>query len=278
MTRTSYGYMRSGRYSPSDYDLTFNVEDIPTNIDYIDADNLTRQLSLKTPITRRIHLNLTENQTQTNNEVNVRGYYKFIQDEKVIYDSDNLITSYGEVVFLNRMINDEYPAINNILLGKGTQEPKKLDLQLGNETLRKTANKKFSTQNKTVTLTITVEATDLTNVTEIGTDNGEKLCSHDVFEPILLASDSSITIEYTFSLVSGSTLNNWEQASKEGVYYTSVNDKPLGVSEGESGYHRVNSIDELYKGSYYYNELTQILYIMTISGDNPGKYTIIMRR
>ena len=74
----------------------------------------------------------------------IHGKYKFIQDNQTIHENTNLITTYGETVIMNRLINDNYSPITNIILGKGTSTPKKLDIQLGNETLRKTATKKYN--------------------------------------------------------------------------------------------------------------------------------------
>ena len=216
--------------------------------------------------------------------MNIRGEYKFIKDNTIIYHDTNLITTYGETVFMNRFINDNYAPLTNILLGKGTSTPKKLDLQLGNETLRKTATKKYNIQKKTVTLTTTIEATEAYNVTEIGTDNNEKLCSHDTFDPLnkLIASDNQITIEYTFYFETGTVHKKWIQSKDDKkIYYTYEPNIVTSVTELEtqSGYHRVNNLTELKNnpGAYYYNNVTRNLYITTTTGNNPGDYTIITR-
>lgn len=73
MNRTSYGYMKTKyNYTPSDYDINLKYKDIPTNINYIDANNLTRQLQQKTPLTRKIHLQLTETTLNTTHTIQVR--------------------------------------------------------------------------------------------------------------------------------------------------------------------------------------------------------------
>ena len=214
---------------------------------------------------------------------NITGYYRFIQNNQVIYENKNLITTYGETVLLNRLINDNYPPITNILLGKGTNPPKKLDLQLNNETLRKTATKKYNITTKTVTLTTTCEAHELTNITEIGTDNNEKLCSHDTFQPLnkLISSDNQITIEYQFHYTTGTIHNDWETTTLPGVYYTYEPNKPTLITEEEtqSGYHKVATKEDLqnHNGAYYYNPTTHNLYITTTTRNNPGNYTIIIR-
>lgn len=83
--RTSYGYMRTKHnWTPSDYDITFKPSEIPKNIDYIDADNLTKHLQSKTPITRRIHLQLTENTIKTPSNISIRTGLTLHQDNKRI--------------------------------------------------------------------------------------------------------------------------------------------------------------------------------------------------
>ena len=220
--------------------------------------------------------------------MNIKGKYKFIQDNKTIYESNNLITTYGETTIMNRLLNDNYPPLAYIVLGKGKSQPKKLDLKLGNETVRKTATKKYNISKKTITLSATVEATDVKNVTEIGVDNGEKLCSHDVFDPLneLITSDSQITLEYTFYFETGVINKDWtlstdEEYKEKGVYYTYEPNKVTSILETntQSGYHRVESKEELltHNGAYYYNSITRNLYIVTTTRNNPSNYDIIIR-
>ena len=83
--RTNYGYIKTrNNHTPSDYDINFNTEDIPPNIDYINADNLTRHLQSKTPITRKIHLQLTSNQLDTNNHVELHTTLNIYDNDKKI--------------------------------------------------------------------------------------------------------------------------------------------------------------------------------------------------
>ena len=51
-------YMKDGEYTPSDYDLTFDVADIPSNIKSRGSLDLKKELQKVTPLTRRVHLNL----------------------------------------------------------------------------------------------------------------------------------------------------------------------------------------------------------------------------
>lgn len=53
-------YMRcKDDYTPSTYDINgFNIDNIPSNIDYHDVCNLTKIINSKSPITKKILLNL----------------------------------------------------------------------------------------------------------------------------------------------------------------------------------------------------------------------------
>lgn len=83
--RTKYGYMRTKHnWTPSDYDITFNPNDIPSNINYIDADNLTKHLQSKIPLTRKVHLQLTPNTLENKNTLLVKTGLILHQDNKNI--------------------------------------------------------------------------------------------------------------------------------------------------------------------------------------------------
>ena len=62
-------YMRTKyNWTPSDYDLSFPIEEIPTNIPTEDTANLTTRLQKKFPLSKTIHLYLNEeNHTVKNN-------------------------------------------------------------------------------------------------------------------------------------------------------------------------------------------------------------------
>ena len=68
-TKNNCKYMRTRHnWTPADYDLTFPIEEIPSNIPTEDTTNLTLRLQKKFPITKNIHLYLNEdNRTLKNN-------------------------------------------------------------------------------------------------------------------------------------------------------------------------------------------------------------------
>lgn len=54
-------YMKTKHnWTPNDYDLTFPIEQIPSNIKKEDTANLTQRLQKKFPLTKTLHLNLCE--------------------------------------------------------------------------------------------------------------------------------------------------------------------------------------------------------------------------
>ena len=70
MTRTDPAYMKTKHnYTPSDYDIQLPLHDIPSNINYLNANNLTQHLQSKTPLTRKIHIQLTKTNINTTNTI-----------------------------------------------------------------------------------------------------------------------------------------------------------------------------------------------------------------
>ena len=49
--------------------------------------------------------------------MNIRGSYRFMQNDPVLYESDNLITLQGKEFFMNRCVNNEFGVIDTINLG-----------------------------------------------------------------------------------------------------------------------------------------------------------------
>jgi hypothetical protein len=56
-------------WTPSDYDLTFPTDQIPSNINTQDTTDLTLQLQKKFPLSKQIHLNLDEKNKNIRNNV-----------------------------------------------------------------------------------------------------------------------------------------------------------------------------------------------------------------
>ena len=198
---------------------------------------------------------------------NVKGKYRFIQNGKVIYKGENLITLLGESFFLNRLINNEFEPITHISLGTGNIRPKKSDIELGNKTVEKRVNTSVDLNTKSVILKATFTAREILNTTEIGASNGNILISHDLF--------SDVDVEYMFELSTSSSRTDFEKATGyNNVYYVAEPSLVVGVLEKstKSGYICVNSIAavESTAGAYYYNISNNNLYVHTTTGNNPN--------
>lgn len=191
-------------------------------------------------------------------------------DKKIVIKGTNLITLQGESFFLNRWINNEFNVIKYIVLGKGTARPLKTDTKLGRETIRKNCNGKADIKTKKLNLTCDVTASEILDTTEIGVANDEILISHDIFRKIsstfLGNSTSTIHINYDFSLITGGVRSDWK-TTDNGAFYVYEPNNVVGVVEysSGSGYNQVNSLEELYPGSYYYDVNSKNVYIKTLN-------------
>lgn len=221
--------------------------------------------------------------------VDIKGTYKFIIpittmfiNQNIEITGNNLITFFGECFFMNRWVNDEFTPIKYILLGKGTKRPRKTDESLNKESFRKICNYKVNPESKKIELTTTVTAAEILGTTEIGVANDDVLISHDVFKEIsskfLGNTTSSVTIHYTFSLVTGSLRSDWKITSS-GDYYLYEPNTVVGVSELDSGsgYNQVKSRDELSEGSYYWDVTSKNVYLKTINDVDPNTIQIIVQ-
>lgn len=199
---------------------------------------------------------------------------------------ENLITLLGESFFMNRWINDELAPLQYIVLGKGTRRPQKNDLELSYETCRKIASPKVDLQNKELIMSASFSAEEIIDTTEIGTHTGEILVSHDLFKAInenLILGDktSTINIDYSFSLSTGSQRSGWTVSSEDNrIYYVYEPTTVLSVIEQNtgSGYTQKNNIQELKEASatYYHDSKTKNLYIRTSKDSNPNLEEIIV--
>lgn len=221
--------------------------------------------------------------------VNVKGAYRFIipiatmfMNESIEIKGNNLITFFGECFFMNRWVNNEFSPIKYIVLGKGTSRPRKSDETLGNETCRKTCNYSVDPTTKKIELTTNVSASEILDTSEIGVCNDDLLISHDVYRKIsstfLGNTTSSVTIHYTFSLVTGSLRSDWKITSS-GDYYLYEPNTVVGVSELDSGsgYNQVKSREELSEGSYYWDVTSKNVYLKTINDVDPNTIQIIVQ-
>ncbi len=201
---------------------------------------------------------------------------------------NNIITLLGESFFLNRAINEEFTPIQYICIGNSSNLPRKNDLKLGNETLRKKCTRIVDLDKRQIVLSANFTAKELLGTTEIGVANDSILISHDVYnkddiEDLLKPEIGDITIDYFIEISSGAIRNSeWTQATNyENIFYIIETNTVVGVIEDNtlSGYRRVKNIDEVanVKGSYYHDTDTHNLYVHTTNDSNPENEEIIIQ-
>ena len=204
--------------------------------------------------------------------MNIKGHYTIKCGEKVIC-GNNLITLLGEV------------------LGTSSIKATKSDVNLGNETVRKKCVSEVNLNAKQIILYCSCTASEILGISEIGVANNEILISHDVFEAIneefITDNIDSVEINYTFDLQSASQRTGWQYYTEgddeevNNIYYIVEETTVTGVTEKDSnsGYRSVNSIDslKLYTGAYYYDDITDTLFIRTTKNDDPNNYKILIQ-
>lgn len=217
--------------------------------------------------------------------LHIKGHYRFRQNEKILFENDNIITLLGESFFLNRTINNQFEPIQYILLGTASVRPKKTDVGLGNMTVKKRVSTSADLKNKKIILKATFEASEIINTSEIGVSNGEVLISHDVYDKItddfLLDSIGVVDVEYTFSLTSASSRKDFTKSDNyDNVYWIAEPTIVVGVTETntQSGYINVSSVEDVEEtpGSYFYSTNTKNLYVHTTRNSNPNFEDIII--
>ncbi len=221
--------------------------------------------------------------------MNIKGHYTIKCGEKVIR-GNNLITLLGESFFMNRSVNNEFEPIQYIVLGTSSIKATKSDVNLGNETVRKKCVSEVNLNAKQIILYCSCTASEILGISEIGVANNEILISHDVFEAIneefITDNIDSVEINYTFDLQSASQRTGWQYYTGRdddevnNIYYIVEETTVTGVTEKDSnsGYRSVNSIDslKLYTGAYYYDDITDTLFIRTTKNDDPNNYKILI--
>lgn len=222
--------------------------------------------------------------------MNIKGHYTIKCGEKVIR-GNNLITLLGESFFMNRSVNNEFEPIQYIVLGTSSIKATKSDVNLGNETVRKKCVSEVNLNAKQIILYCSCTASEILGISEIGVANNEILISHDVFEAIneefITDNIDSVEINYTFDLQSASQRTGWQYYTEgddeevNNIYYIVEETTVTGVTEKDSnsGYRSVNSIDslKLYTGAYYYDDITDTLFIRTTKNDDPNGYKILIQ-
>ena len=222
--------------------------------------------------------------------MNIKGHYTIKCGEKIIR-GNNLITLLGESFFMNRSVNNEFEPIQYIVLGTSSIKATKSDVNLGNETVRKKCVSEVNLNAKQILLYCSCTASEILGISEIGVANNEILISHDVFEAIneefITDNIDSVEINYTFDLQSASQRTGWQYYTEgddeevNNIYYIVEETTVTGVTEKDSnsGYRSVNSIDslKLYTGAYYYDDITDTLFIRTTKNDDPNGYKILIQ-
>ena len=215
---------------------------------------------------------------------NVKGKYKFLQDEVVILEGENLITFLGESFLLNRCINDEFNPMKYIVIGNGDSVPLKSDVKLGNELNRRTASRTANLVEKSIDLVASFTASEIVGVSEIGVANDEILISHDVFKEIesrnLINPVGSVEVIYSFQYSTATIREGWSEYD-ENIYQIYEPSNIILVYENltKNGYVKVNNIDEckLKSSSYYYDVSMQVLFVHTSDGNHPESLEIIIQ-
>ena len=85
-------------------------------------------------------------------KLHIKGHYRFMQNGKMLFENDNILTTLGESFFLNRAINNQFEPIQYIVLGTGSIRPKKSDVSLGNMTVKKRVATSVDLKNKKIIL------------------------------------------------------------------------------------------------------------------------------
>ena len=222
--------------------------------------------------------------------MNIHGHYT-IQCGNNIIRGNNIITTLGESFFLNRACNNEFEPIKYIVFGNSSIPANKQDVSLGNETVRKKCVSEVNLNNKQIVLYCSCTAAEILGVSEIGVANDSILISHDIFDVIndefITDNIDSVEITYTFDLNIASQRTNWQYyteadtvSEQNNIYYVVEEHKVTGVIEKDSnsGYRGVKSIESLKSvtGAYYYESISNTLFIRTTKNDDPNNYKILV--
>ncbi len=222
-------------------------------------------------------------------KINITGEYEYIihiptmfhDYSTVILKKHNLITSAGVDYFLKRWITNDVDLIKNIIVGTGTNLPRKDDvLFTGNSA---TPNLSSDSSTNSIILKATFNSNRINGTTEIGvaTSNGV-LISRDVHEKIDIPITSTFTIVYTYKLNTLSISTGWTKSQGYvNTYQTTNLNNIIGVTEEDNntGYQNVLGAFKVDKtdSSYYYDTINNLVYIHTSDGLNPSNHKISLK-
>lgn len=68
-------------WTPNNYDITFNPQDIPSNIPRETSDTLHKRLQKVMPLTKRVHINLFTTGMTENNDLKIHTSLKINNKE-----------------------------------------------------------------------------------------------------------------------------------------------------------------------------------------------------
>ena len=209
-------------------------------------------------------------------KLDVTGKYKIkipittmFMNTTAVISGENLITLFGESFFMNRCINDEFNPIKYIALGNASNNPKKTDMKLGNETNRKVCVCLADLNLKQLILTANFKAAQVIGTSEIGVFNDQVMISHDRFNKIddgFLGLTGEVEVEYVFQFSTGALKGGWKQVTgQSNIFYIAEPNNVVGVCERSSNvwYYRVDNLNDLTttRGAYFYETGSKNLYI-----------------
>lgn len=76
-------YARNEPYmNPNNFDISFNVNDVPSNVEMENGYNLEKRLQKVMPLTKKVHVNIGSSNLHQNNELNISSILR-INNKKV---------------------------------------------------------------------------------------------------------------------------------------------------------------------------------------------------
>lgn len=183
---------------------------------------------------------------------NFRGKYKFTNfvvlptgKEIILEETDwieNLITSDGRTLLLNRFKDNTQNAPSYIAIGTGAVAPSLTDHALGVETYRSPITAVVNgTGLWNIVYSATFTSSQINFTTEIGLVNASSagtLVTRSVHSAISIPTGSSLRVDYTLTMIGGAIITNWAQGNYTNTYKVAMATATapvVGVSESIAG-------------------------------------------